>query len=169
MSVDVEGAAERLDELNGKLGEDVVTAAKAAAASLDVPAGTSITDATVRITKVLPKLPAGKRKLLLSAFMQRDADGEVVVDSKGRPEPDPDLRVQESIPLVQSVTDYIAREVMPHAPDAWVDDTKTVVGYEIPLTRYFYKYFEPRPLDEIDAEIDEVEQEILRLLAEVRE
>jgi len=121
-----------------------------------------------RITNVLPKLPAAKRKVALSAFLRRDPGGEAVVESKGRPEPDPELRDQESIPLVENVEDYIAREVLPHAPDAWVDDAKTVVGYEIPLTRHFYDYVEPRRLEEIDAEIDEVEQEILRLLAEVR-
>ncbi|MEJ7826351.1 MAG: N-6 DNA methylase, partial [Solirubrobacteraceae bacterium] len=166
--VDVAGAGERLDALNGKLGEDVVAALRDAVARLDVPADASIADATARIAKELPKLTAAKRKLVLSAFLPRDPDGEAVVDGKGRPVPDPELRDQESIPLVENVEDYIAREVLAHAPDAWVDEAKTVVGYEIPLTRYFYKYVEPRALEEIDAEIDEVEQEILRLLAEVR-
>jgi type I restriction enzyme M protein len=166
--VDIEGAGERLDALDGRLGEDVVAAVMDAVAQLDVPAGASIADSTAQITKVLPNLPAAKRKLVLSAFLPRDPGGEPVVDSNGRPEPDPDLRDQESIPLNESVEEYIGREVLPHAPDAWVDDAKTVIGYEIPLTRYFYKYLEPRPLEEIDAEIDEVEQEILRLLAEVR-
>ncbi|MEJ7787916.1 MAG: N-6 DNA methylase, partial [Solirubrobacteraceae bacterium] len=166
--VDVAGAGERLDALNGKLGEDVVAALRDAVARLDVPADASIADATARIAKELPKLTAAKRKLVLSAFLPRDPDGEAVVDGKGRPVPDPELRDQESIPLTENVEDYIAREVLPHAPDAWVDEAKTVVGYEIPLTRYFYKYVEPRPLGEIDEEIDEVEQEILRLLAAVR-
>ena len=167
--LDLEGAGARLDALDGKLGEDVVAAVKGAVSAIDVRAGTSVADASARIAKALPKLPAPKRKLVLSAFFPRDPDsGEVVVDSKGRTEPDAELRDQESIPLTENVEDYIAREVLPHAPDAWVDDAKTVVGYEIPLTRYFYKYVEPRPLEEIDAEIDEVEQEILRLLAEVR-
>ena len=122
-----------------------------------------------RVTaKSPPKLPAARRRLVLSALLLRDSDGDVVVDSKGRPEPDPDLRDQESIPLTENVEDYLAREVLPHAPDAWVDEAKTLVGYEIPLTRYFYKYVEPRPLGEIDEEIDAVEQEVLRLLAAVR-
>ena len=166
--VDVAGARERLHALNGKLGEDVVAAVRDAVARLDVPADASIADATARIAKELPKLTAAKRKLVLSAFLPRDPDGEAVVDGKGDPVPDPELRDQESIPLVENVEDYIAREVLPHAPDAWVDEAKTVVGYEIPVTRYFYKYVEPRALEEIDAEIDEVEQEILRLLRAVR-
>jgi type I restriction enzyme M protein len=165
--VDVEGAGERLVAQDGKLGDDVVAAVNTAVAGLDVPAGTSITDATARITKVLPKLPAAKRKLALSAFLPRDPDGEVVTDRHGAPEPDPELRDQESIPMVDSVEDYIAREVLPHAPDAWVDHTKTMVGYEIPLMRHFYRCVEPRPLEQIDAEIDEVEREILRLLEAV--
>lgn len=166
--VDVAGAAERLEALNGKLGEEVVAAVKSAVAGLDVSAEAPIAVATEQITKVLPKLPAAKRKLVLSAFLPPDPEGEVVLDAKGRPEPDPELRDQESIPLTENVEDYMTREVLPHAPDAWVDEAKTVVGYEIPLTRYFYKYVEPRSLAEIDAEIEEVEREILRLLSEVR-
>ncbi len=166
--VDVAGAAERLEALNGQLGAEVVAAVRDAVAGLDVSAEAPVAEATRQITTALPRLPAAKRKLVLSAFLPRDPDGEVVRDAKGRPEPDPELRDQESIPLVENVEDFMAREVLPHAPDAWIDDAKTVVGYEIPLTRHFYRYVEPRSLEEIDAEIDEVEQKILRLLSEVR-
>ncbi|MTD44856.1 N-6 DNA methylase [Conexibacter sp. W3-3-2] len=166
--VDLEGAGERMDGLADKLGEDVVAAVKAATASLKVPAGSSVADAATAIAKALPKLPAAKKKLVVAAFLPRDPDGDVATDGKGRPEPDLELRDHESIPLVENVEDYIAREVLPHAPDAWVDESKSVVGYEIPLTRHFYRCLEPRSLEEIDAEIDEVEQEILRLLEEVR-
>jgi len=141
---------------------------KAATVGLHVSVGPSVADASAQIAKALPKLPAAKKKVVLAAFLPRDAEGEVVTDRKGQPEPDPELRDQESIPLIENVEDYIGREVLLHAPDAWVDEAKTVIGYEIPLTRYFYKYVEPRALEEIDAEIDEVEREILRLLAEVR-
>jgi type I restriction enzyme M protein len=167
--VDVAGVGKRLDELDGKLGDEVLAAVREAVARLDVPAEASIAEATARITKALPKIPAAKRRLVLSAFLRRDPDGETVVDSIGRPAPDPDLRDQESVPLTENVQDYIAREVLPFAPDAWIDEAKTTVGYEIPLTRYFYRYVQPRALEEIDAEIDEVEQEILRLLEAVRE
>ena len=168
LRVDVAGAGERVDALSGTLGEDVVAAVRNAVVRLDSPADASIADATARITKLLPRIPAAKRKLAISAFFVRDPGGDAVVDSKGRSVPDPVLRDHESIPLLENVEDYIAREVLPHAPDAWIDDSKTTIAYEIPLTRHFYKYTEPRPLEKIDAEIDEVEQEILRLLAEVR-
>jgi type I restriction enzyme M protein len=68
-----------------------------------------------------------------------------------------------------AVDDYMAAEVHPYVPDAWVDHTKTKIGYEIPLTRHFYKYVPPRPLAEIDAEIKQLEQEIQALLNEVTE
>jgi type I restriction enzyme M protein len=108
---------------------------------------------------------------------------EVLRDAKGRPQPDPDLRGQETIPLpdtyqpddstidilTDGVDDHLKTEVLPHAPDAWADHTKTKLGYEIPFTRIFYRYQPPRPLHEIDADIKQVETEILQLLAEVTE
>jgi len=166
--VDVAGARERLDALVDRLGEDVVAEIKKATGGLNALMPASPVDGGATIASALPKLPAAKKKLALGAFLPRDPDGEVVTDRNGQPEPDRELRDQETVPLTEEVQDYLAREVLPHAPDAWVDDSKTVIGYEILLTRYFYKYIAPRPLEEIDAEIDETEQEILRLLAEVR-
>jgi type I restriction enzyme M protein len=66
-----------------------------------------------------------------------------------------------------AVDDYIQREVLPYVPDAWVDYSRTKIGYEIPLTRHFYKYVPPRPLEEIDAEVKNLESEIQRLLGEI--
>ena len=66
-----------------------------------------------------------------------------------------------------AIDDYIRDEVLPYVPDAWVDYDRTKIGYEIPLTRHFYKYVPPRPLEEIDAEIKALEEEIQRLLNEV--
>ena len=83
------------------------------------------------------------------------------------PEPDPELRDTEIIPLTEDVETYIAREVLPHAPDAWVDENKTKIGYEIPLTRHFYVYEPPRPLEDIELDIQELERDIAGLLAEV--
>ncbi|NLT07632.1 MAG: SAM-dependent DNA methyltransferase [Solirubrobacterales bacterium] len=166
--VDLAGAGERLDGLREKVGEEVIAAVKEATASIELPAEVTVADATAQIGTVLPKLSAPKKKQVLAAFLPRDLDGEVVRTRRGAPEPDTALRDQESVPLTESVEDYLAREVLPYAPDAWVDEAKTVIGYEIPLTRHFYKHVEPRPLEEIDAEIDEIEQEILRLLEEVR-
>ncbi|MET8288384.1 class I SAM-dependent DNA methyltransferase [Streptomyces sp. NPDC005132] len=98
----------------------------------------------------------------------RDPEGEVQ-KVKGTPEPDADLRDYENVPLGENVEDYLKREVLPHAPDAWIDHTKTKIGYEIPFTRHFYVYKPPRPLAEIDAELKSLEAEIQALLSEVTE
>ncbi|MFI6059231.1 N-6 DNA methylase [Streptomyces sp. NPDC051286] len=96
----------------------------------------------------------------------RDPEGEVQ-KVKGAPEPDADLRDYENVPLGEDVEDYLKREVLPHVPDAWIDHTKTKIGYEIPFTRHFYVYTPPRPLAEIDAELKSLEAEIQGLLGEV--
>ncbi|MFF1605779.1 N-6 DNA methylase [Streptomyces mirabilis] len=98
----------------------------------------------------------------------RDPEGEVQ-KVKGAPEPDGDLRDYENVPLGEDVEDYLKREVLPHAADAWIDHTKTKIGYEIPFTRHFYVYTPPRPLAEIDAELKSLETEIQALLGEVTE
>ncbi|MEU2144541.1 MULTISPECIES: type I restriction-modification system subunit M [Streptomyces albovinaceus subgroup] len=98
----------------------------------------------------------------------RDPDGEVQ-KVKGTPEPDTDLRDYENVPLGEDVEDYLKREVLPHAPEAWIDHTKTKIGYEIPFTRHFYVYEPPRPLAEIDAELKSLEAQIQALLSEVTE
>lgn len=98
----------------------------------------------------------------------RDPEGEVQ-RVKGAPEPDPELRDYENVPLGEDVEDYLKREVHPHVPDAWIDHDKTKIGYEIPFTRHFYVYKPPRPLAEIDAELKTLEAEIQRLLGEVTE
>ncbi|MFF4517432.1 type I restriction-modification system subunit M [Streptomyces mirabilis] len=96
----------------------------------------------------------------------RDPEGEVQ-KVKGAPEPDADLRDYENVPLGEDVEDYLKREVHPHVADAWIDHTKTKIGYEIPFTRHFYVYKPPRPLAEIDAELKSLEAEIQALLGEV--
>ncbi|MFE2984387.1 N-6 DNA methylase [Streptomyces sp. NPDC059262] len=98
----------------------------------------------------------------------RDPEGEVQ-KVKGAPEPDADLRDYENVPLREDAEEYLKREVLPHVPDAWIDRTKTKIGYEIPFTRYFYVYKPPRPLTEIDAELKSLEAEIQALLGEVTE
>ena len=84
--------------------------------------------------------------------------------NKDKPEPDPELRDYESVPLKEDIHEYFKREVLPHVPDAWVDESKTKIGYEIPLTRHFYKYMPPRPLKEIEADIKTIEQDIIRMI-----
>jgi type I restriction enzyme M protein len=108
-------------------------------------------------------------KAVLEASTGRDEEASPVTDKKGQPEPDPDLRDYENVPLTDDVGEYMKREVLPFVPDAWIDESKTKIGYEIPFTRHFYKYVPPRPLEEIDAEIKALEAEILDLLREVTE
>ena len=108
-------------------------------------------------------------KAILADLTVHDPDADPVTDRKGVVQPDPKRRDTENIPLDEDVDAFIAREVLPFAPDAWVDESKTKVGYEIPFTRHFYKYVPPRPLAEIDADIKASQQRILAFLAEVTE
>ena len=137
--------------------------------------------------KIGVKLPAPARKVILSALAERDETAAICRDKDGHPEPDPELRDSESVPLPQgddpvdaegvpaSVRAFFEREVKPHLPDAWIDTSKRdpkdgkvgIVGYEINFNRYFYRYTPPRPLEEIEADIRAIEQDILRMLAEV--
>ena len=113
------------------------------------------------------KLSTPERKTVLSALGERDPEAKVCCDRRGNPEPDTELRDTESVPLDEDVDAYIEREVLPHFPDAWVDASKTKIGYEIPLNRHFYVYEPPRPLKEIKADLQVLEQEIAGLLSDV--
>ncbi|TQM99402.1 type I restriction enzyme M protein [Acidovorax temperans] len=98
----------------------------------------------------------------------RDESGNVVLGlkgkQKGKPQPDSALRDTENVPLSEDVTDYFKREVLPRAPDAWIDPDKTKVGYEIPFNRHFYVFKPPRPLSEIDAELKQTTDRILEMI-----
>ena len=100
-------------------------------------------------------------------FSERDETADICTDSRGNPEPDAELRDTENVPLKENIDDYFKREVLPHVPDAWIDKSKTKIGYEIPLNRHFYRYEPPRPLEEIESDIKTLESEILALLKEV--
>jgi type I restriction enzyme M protein len=115
------------------------------------------------------KLPTALFKAILMALAERDETARVCTDAKGNPEPDPELRDYENVPLKEDVEEYMKREVLPHVPDAWVDESKTKVGYEINFNRYFYKYTPPRPLEEIETDLKKIEKEIADMLAEVTE
>ena len=150
--------------------------------------GVSTAERSVMATKLGP-LPKAIEKQAWDALAVSDPEAPVVTNRRGEPEADPDLRDNENVPLPpvpvtwtpdpterlasieyrNAVEDYITGEVLPYVPDAWIDHTKTKVGYEIPLTRHFYKYVPPRPLAEIDAEIKALEAEIQKLLREVTE
>lgn len=109
----------------------------------------------------------------------RDEAGEIIRDRKGTPKPDGKLRDTENVPFTYSGNDrgakgrdatiraYFDTEVAPHVADAWVDAAKTKVGYEIPFTRHFYTYLAPRPLEEIDRDLNQLAGEIMELLREV--
>ena len=128
---------------------------------------------------------------------ERDPSAEICTDAKGRPEPDPELRDTENVPLPEDITlplpldyegkknkgkvdnsrllelvrehceAYLKAEVLPYRPDAWIDHGKTKVGYEIPFNRHFYQYEPPRPLDKIEADIEGLEKEIMAMLTEI--
>jgi type I restriction enzyme M protein len=121
------------------------------------------------------KLAAPIKKAILSALSERDETAEICRDADGNPEADSELRDYENVPLKESIHDYFEREVEPHVPDAWINETVRdhkdgqvgKVGYEIPLTRHFYRYVPPRPLEEIETEIADLEKDIVRMLREV--
>ncbi|WP_448670194.1 type I restriction-modification system subunit M [Pseudoxanthomonas mexicana] len=99
---------------------------------------------------------------------QRDEAGNIVLGQKGKqkgkPQPDSSLRDTENVPLGQDIGEYFKREVLPHAPDAWIDEAKSKVGYEIPFNRHFYVFEPPRPLEQIDTELKQVSASIMKML-----
>ena len=137
----------------------------------------------------IAEITGAQARAILGALAVRDPEAPIETNTHGDFEPDPDLRENENVPLPAgasdweadpterltsteyrtAIHDYMASEVHPYVPEAWVDHEKTRIGYEIPLTRHFYKYLPPRPLAEIDAEIKQLEAEIQVLLSEVVE
>lgn len=123
----------------------------------------------------IKKLTKSHAKELMTIVGFKDPDAPPMKDEKGNLVPDTDLREFENVPLGQDIRDYFAREVLPHVPDAWIDESKKdpkdgqvgIVGYEINFNRYFYQYQPPRLLSVIDEELKAVEAEIAALLAEV--
>ena len=133
-----------------------------------------------QITAVAKGVPPAVTKELGKLAATPDPDAPIITNRKGQPEPDPDLRDQENIPLpagwltldeearhtalVEQAEQYLTDEIRPYLPDAWIDHSKTKIGYEIPFTRHFYQYLPPRPVAEIDAELKAIEAEIQELL-----
>lgn len=138
------------------------------------------------------KLAAPLKKAILSALSERDETAKICRDSKGNPEPDPELRDYENIPFPDDIKlplpidydkkakpdkliplikkhceNYMKEEVLPHISDAWIDYSKTKVGYEIPINRYFYVYKPPRDLEKIEKNIKDIELDIVDKLKEV--
>ena len=108
-------------------------------------------------------------KSILMALSERDEKSDICTDRSGNPEPAPELRDYENIPLKEDIREYLKREVLPYVPDAWIDESKTKKGYEINFNRYFYEYKPPRPLEEIEAELSQLEKEIADMLRGVAE
>ena len=119
------------------------------------------------LSRILPPSAFGYRTLTVERPL-RDEAGQVVVGqrgkSKGKPLPDSALRDTENVPLSEDVEAYFRREVLPHAPDAWIDEAKTRVGYEIPFNRQFYVFEPPRDLEEIDADLRVVTDRITAMI-----
>ena len=177
----------RLAKMNDESREELVS-------GLAKYAGLSGTEREALAIKLAPVfaqfgLSRTQENAVWEALAVRDPGAPVITDRRGNPLPDPELRDHENVPLPEgqvayevdvtarlrsveyhaAIRDYMEREVLPYVPDAWVDYHKTKIGYEIPLTRHFYVYKPPRPLEEIDAEIKALEREIQELLAEVTE
>lgn len=112
-------------------------------------------------------LAAPLLKTVTAELGEQDETAETCTDAKGNPEPDASLRDTENVPWEEDVDAYVAREVLPYAPDAWVDHSKTKEGAEIPFTRHFYKYIPPRPLEEIDRDLEAVMEQLRAMLVEV--
>ncbi|MCY1206011.1 type I restriction-modification system, M subunit [compost metagenome] len=119
------------------------------------------------ISRIFKNEDFGYRTIIVERPL-RDAQGKPVLGErgkqKGKPQPDTALRDTENVPLAEDVQAYFKREVLPHAPDAWIDPEKTKVGYEIPFNRHFYVFQPPRPLTEIDAELKLTTDRILEMI-----
>ena len=121
------------------------------------------------------KLGAPQLKSVMAALSERDPEAEVCTDKDGNPEPDTNLRDNENVPLGESIYEYFDREVKPHVPDAWIDESKRdlldgeigIVGFEIPFNRHFYKFVPPRPLEEIDADLKACTDRIKAMIEEL--
>ena len=137
----------------------------------------SFADETAKKDAAIGKVGKTFVKALINAFGVRDPEGEPVVDADGNTVADSDLTDYENVPFLEDIRDYFAREVLPHVPDAWIDESYLdkkdkgvgIVGYEINFNRFFYKYEAPPKLEDIDRELKRVEAEIAELLGEVTE
>jgi type I restriction enzyme M protein len=112
-------------------------------------------------------LPAPLVKTVTTELGEQDDTADTCTDTKGDPEPDASLRDTENVPWIEDVDAYVAREVLPYTPDTWVDHAKTKEGAEIPFTRHFYQYIRPRPLEEIDRDLDAVMDDLRAMLTVV--
>ena len=180
-------ADRKLSKMEAEEREQLVSALS----DFDGLSGTDREALAVKLAPVFARfgLTRAQETAVWDALAVRDPEAPIITDRRGDPLPDPDLRDHENVPLPEgtiayeadptarlqsaeyraAVNEHMKKEVLPYVPGAWVDHDKTKIGYEIPLTRHFYVYKPPRPLEEIDAEIKGLEEEIQDLLAEVTE
>ena len=125
-------------------------------------------DLTTRLDQAGLVLTPAVLRTVLAELGEHDDDGELVTKRNGDPEPNTELRDTENVPWDVDIHQYLEEEVKPFIPDAWIDETKTKEGVEIPFTRHFYQYTPPRPLEEIDADLDEVLDRIRTRLQQVK-
>ena len=182
------GAAGRAEEAEGRARQQAIeTMLKLLPGTLHKDREKFLEELTAAADKADLKLPAPVRKAILSALSERDQTAAICCGSDGRPEPDPQLRDTERVPLAReqdaadsqgllaSVRTYFESEVKAHVPDAWIDTAKRdqkdglvgQIGYEVNFNRYFYRYTAPRPIPEIEAEIQSVEKDIREMLEDL--
>jgi len=117
--------------------------------------------------KNVPEAKTGLWKAIYMSLSERDDSADICLDSKGNIEPDPNLRDNEIIPLKEDIYEYFVREVIPHVPDAWIDESKTKIGFEIPFTQHFYKYEHLESSSVLKQQAIQVEESIQELLKKV--
>ncbi|HEX9775099.1 MAG TPA: class I SAM-dependent DNA methyltransferase [Actinomycetota bacterium] len=170
------GSAKKKEEAEGRAQQDAIRELVRSLPEkvfLDRAEFEQALEAAARNAKM--KLSAPIRKAILAALSERNEEAAVCVDGNGNPEPDPELRDTENVPLSESVEEFFEREVRPHVADAWIDSDRRdakdgqvgIVGCEINFNRYFYRYMPPRPLEEIETDLQAIEKDIVRMLADV--
>ena len=106
-------------------------------------------------------------KNIILKLSEYDETAPIVTDKKGKPKADTELKDTEKIPLKKDINKYFQEEVTPYYPEAWMDRTKDKIGYEINFTQYFYTYTPPRPLEEIEKDIEQITQEIRQIIGDI--
>ena len=165
--IEIALAVKAFDKLTAGHKEELREILTAEASSDEEPTADETAFAQRIKSAVRDRLTAAQLKALVAALSEHDDNAPVVTDAKGNPKPDTNLRDTENVPLTRDVDEYIATEIAPHVKDFWVDRSKDKIGYEIPFTRHFYQYVPPRPLEEIDTELNELVKEIQDMLRDI--